>query len=123
MTGLDSLIGSRSDPPVVEGTTVDELCHILGNERRRLVIEAIPPDGSTSIKALAEEVTEAEHGRRFSSRERKSVYVAIYQNHLPPLKEQGIAIGPKSSIEAGPNHAAAVDVISELEQRVDGGRA
>lgn len=122
MTAFENLIGS-SKPPVLEAMSVDDLCMVLGTKRRRLVIEAVAEHGELTPGDLSEHVAREEHGRDFGKGQRKSAYVSIYQTHLPLLDEHDVLVVTDDTVSPGPNHAAALDCIRELQRRVDGGKS
>lgn len=87
---------ARSAGPTdgAEALHLDEVYHLLANERRRRVIEYLRTESaSTTLSDLAEHVASLETGkpvRALSSQERKGVYVCLYQSHLPKLDEADV---------------------------------
>jgi hypothetical protein len=65
---------------------------ILSNERRRFVLSYLSRvDGPVELGELAEEIGRWETGSESLSRkERKRVYVSLYQTHIPRLADAGV---------------------------------
>ena len=67
----------------------DEIFGILSTERRRRILEYMAETGpETTLADLADVIAAAENDtevRLVSSQERKRVYVALYQTHLPRM--------------------------------------
>ena len=78
----------------VGSISMDEVFHVLQNRRRRDVLRYMQgTTGSVVLSDLAEQVAAWEHDttvEALSSKERKRVYVALYQAHLPKLDETGV---------------------------------
>lgn len=66
-------------------TVTDDLWTAVANERRRMAIRALHDLGSTTLRELADAVSEREYGPTYRSNERKCVYTALYQSHLEKL--------------------------------------
>jgi hypothetical protein len=77
-----------------EELPVDEIFHILQNERRRMVLEYLQEaDKSVRMRDVAEQVAAWENGttvEELSSDQRQRVYIPLYQSHLPKLDKAGI---------------------------------
>lgn len=77
-----------------EELPVDEIFHILQNERRRMVLEYLQEaEDSVRMRDVAEQVAAWENGttvEELSSDERQRVYIPLYQSHLPKLDKAGI---------------------------------
>jgi len=74
--------------------SIDEVCHLLQNRRRRGVLRYLrEADGTAKMSDIAEAIAAAENGttvERLDHDERKRVYIALYQTHLPKLDDAGI---------------------------------
>jgi hypothetical protein len=85
-------VASEIETPETE-STLDQIFSVLQNQRRRDVIEYLGrTDGPVSLGELAEQIAGWENDkepRLVGSRERKRVYVALYQSHLPKMEEAG----------------------------------
>lgn len=112
MSITDRILGR--DEPSLDGHSVDltrdELHTVLKNQRRRAIIRALCEDfdGEASLSDLAEYVAAVECGHDgpedVSSTERKRVYVALYQSHLPDMRRWGVVDwdGKGGSVRATP---------------------
>lgn len=80
--------------PAAQPLSKDDLFHILSNRRRRDALRYLTGyDGPVRMGDLATQVAAWEHNttvERLTSQERKPVYIALYQNHLPKLSEHGL---------------------------------
>lgn len=65
---------------------------ILSNARRRFILSYLSQtEGPVELRELADEVARWETGSESLSRkERKRVYVSLYQTHIPRLKDAGV---------------------------------
>lgn len=74
--------------------TLDVIYEALKNERRRRVLAHLrASDGTVELGDLAERIAAEENDKtvaEISYEERKRVYVALYQTHLPKMDEMGI---------------------------------
>lgn len=79
---------------ISDGPSEDELFEILSNRRRRYVVHALDQAGETmEIGAVAERVAAWENDvdeSDLSYDERKRVYTALQQSHLPKMDDVGI---------------------------------
>lgn len=76
------------------GLTEDELFEILSNRRRRHILhELMRSEGALDIGTLSQEIAACEDGlepHEVSSSDRKRVYTALHQSHLPKLDKAGV---------------------------------
>lgn len=67
---------------------------VLSDKRRRYAIHYLKQsEGPVTVRELAEQVAAWENDKgidQITSQERKRVYIALYQSHLPTLDKQGI---------------------------------
>jgi hypothetical protein len=78
---------AETDPP-----RQDVVFGVIQNARRRHILRYLDDEGSTTIGSLATHIAALENGieeRAVSSDQRKLVYVALYQSHLPKLDDAG----------------------------------
>lgn len=72
----------------------DVIFELLSVERRRLLLEYMAENGrETTLRDLAEHIAAIENGidaRIVSSKQRKRVYVGLYQCHLPKLNDANV---------------------------------
>lgn len=88
-------------PPGIERSSGDEsdrlsignVCHVLQNDRRRLVLHHLrEADNPVRTSELAEEIAATENDttpEQLAHSERKRVYISLYQVHLPTLDDAG----------------------------------
>lgn len=73
---------------------VDELYDVLANRRRRYALHYLQQvDGRTDFGEMAEQIAAWEHGKarqEVTSNERKYVYSALQQRHLPKMHDIGL---------------------------------
>lgn len=85
----DTERGGDADPE----PTPDEVFTLLRNDRRRAVLRRLRAVPETTLSDLTDCVaaSEADTTReRLRSRDRKRVYISLYQSHLPQLADAGI---------------------------------
>jgi len=89
--------GEKGDRTTVRGRkelSVDTVFELLKNERRRRILEYLrDQDDETTLDRLAEHIAARENDTdefHLSSDQRKRVYIALYQSHLPKLHDTGI---------------------------------
>ncbi|MFP8956487.1 DUF308 domain-containing protein [Natrialbaceae archaeon A-CW3] len=80
--------------PEQPGLSEDELFELLSNNRRRHVLHALMREGEPlDIGQLSQEIAAWEDGNEFeevSSKDRKRVYTALQQSHLPKMDKTGV---------------------------------
>lgn len=91
--------GTRTEPtievePNGEKPSMDDLYDVFANRRRRYALHYLKQkEGSTDFGELAEQVAAWECGKprqEITSNERKYVYSALQQRHLPKMHEIGM---------------------------------
>lgn len=93
---------------------LDVAFEILKNRRRRMVLEELAAaNEEVTISDLSEAIAARENDKPVSaitSKERKRVYVGLYQAHLPKMDEAGVVVynQDRGLITAGP-HADLLD--------------
>ena len=94
MTDSDTVEGTAVDAPPAGGITSDVVYSLLADKRRRYTVHYLKQrGGSVSVGELAEQVAAWEYGKpidEITSQERKRVYIALYQSHLPTLHKEGV---------------------------------
>lgn len=77
-----------------ENPSVDELYDVFANRRRRYAVHYLQQvDGRTDFGQMAEQIAAWEHGKarqEVTSNERKYVYSALQQRHLPKMHDIGL---------------------------------
>lgn len=80
-------------PAIQRGPIPEDVCDILANRRRRLVVQHLRHHSKeTSVPALAEYVAAIELGKpakEVTYDERKRVRNSLYQHHLPKMADYG----------------------------------
>lgn len=101
---------------VADSGPVGVVLDVLANDRRRYVIDVLESDPNASLGDLADALTAAEVGSGFDSQERKCVYVALYQTHLPKMDFAGIVEfdEDRSAVERGPRFDDAVAALRSV---------
>lgn len=88
---------------------LDQVFEMVKNERRRLTIDYLKNNpGKTSLGELSEKIAAIENDKpikAITSKERKRVYVGLYQCHLPKMDDLDVIKFNKDRgwIELGPN--------------------
>ena len=94
MTDTDTVEGIDVDAPPAGGISSDVVYSVLADKRRRYTVHHLKQQGgSVSVGDLAEQVAAWEYGKpidEITSKERKRVYIALYQSHLPTLHKEGV---------------------------------
>jgi len=89
-----SLGGEYSAAAQSSRLTEDELFTLLSNQRRRHILHALIHDRSAlEVGTLAERIAAWEDGvdvSAISSKDRKRVYTALQQSHLPKMDRMGV---------------------------------
>lgn len=73
--------------------TRQEMFETLSNERRRMVVHALQRDGATTLRDLSRQVAAWEYDTdpdAVTSQQRRRLYNALQQSHLPKMDENGI---------------------------------
>lgn len=123
---------SDEHPPTVEDLvtrhspdelSMDDVFGILSNRRRRLILSYLRRGEETvSIGELSEAIAAVENDRPIesvSSAERKRVYVALHQCHLPKMDEVDVISFAKS--RGTVERASNTEVLQEYLERIRGG--
>ena len=93
-TSLPEEIASVADDGVGDRLSKDVIFELLKNRRRREVLTyLLEAEGTVTLGELAEQIAAWENDttvNALSSDQRKRVYVALYQTHLPKMDDAGI---------------------------------
>lgn len=108
----ESSVESKDDKADVDTEPgLDRVFGVLKNQRRRRILRyLITHDDSTTIGTLAEHIAVLENDTTqtaLTSRERKRVYIGLYQSHLPKMDDAGAIEFDKArgTVTSGPNAA------------------
>jgi len=90
----DSQPATELEDGVEGGLSSDLVYSVLADKRRRYAIHYLKQHKEPiAVRELAEQVAAWENGKgpnELTSQERKRVYIALYQSHLPTLDKQGV---------------------------------
>lgn len=95
-SGADGPTVADLNAPTYDGETLelDEVFHILQNERRRQVLMHLKDvEGTVNMRDIAEQIAAWENDttvENLYSDQRQRVYIALYQSHLPKLDDLGV---------------------------------
>lgn len=109
---------------------VDDALELLANRRRRQILQILREEQAVDLGTLAERIAAAECDKPVAdlhSQERKRVYVASYQCHLPALEDfgavetHGAGEGSRSGLEIRPGvqHATLCRAMDVLDAVLD----
>jgi len=118
----DETAADETDDATAE-LSLDHIFEILKNERRRTVLHYLADqEGTVSLGELAEHVAAVENDTtvaRVTSKERKCVYVGLYQCHLPKMDDMDIVSfnQNRGRIEIGPNAEALYTYLDVSDSR------
>lgn len=93
--------------------TEQEVFDILSNRRRRYALYALSNDDTATIGSLAERIAAWENGcpvEEVTSTERKRVYTALQQSHLPKLERTGLI-----SFDHDTGRVHPTDIVGEMD--------
>lgn len=104
----------------------DEVFSVLSNRRRRLVLYCLHERGETTLTELSRQVAAWENGiptGAVTHTQRKRVYTALHQNHLPKLREAGVVTysRARTDIRLAPGATAVTRHL--LDDATDEGRS
>lgn len=112
--------GEHPNPPVL-----DDVFEILKNPRRRQVLLYLHSQQSTAaVGDLADQIGGWENDkepRLLTSKERKRVYVSLYQSHLPKMADVGAISYNKArgTVETGPYLQSFLEYLPEPDEPTD----
>ncbi len=93
MASVQQIDGTGGEPTTE--LTEDELFDVLANQRRRYAVHLLKREGdeTVSIGEMAEQIAAWENGidaAEITGNERKRVYTALQQSHLPKMDDAGV---------------------------------
>ena len=127
-TSADRQIANGSghnEEPDHQPPPLDEIFGVLQNQRRRRILSYLETeDTPTTIGTLAEHVAAAENdipASQLRSKQRKRVYISLYQSHLPKLAAVDAVEYDKDrgTVDRGPEFGAFRSVLHR-EEDVEG---
>lgn len=94
-----------------------EIGDILRNERRIRVLielESAGEDGLT-VGELADRLAERDYGQHYESEDRKRIYIALYQTHIPTLEAGCILAVDRGICTRGSRFEELVSALARLQ--------
>ena len=121
---VSNAVDSEDDSETTEELSRDLVFDVLKNRRRRYALHYMRhADGSVQLSELAEQVAAWENDTTvgaISAAERKRVYTALYQSHLPKLDDAGIVdYNQNRGIVELSGAAEQLDVYLDLDAQPD----
>lgn len=119
----ETLNPSRDPVPVTtQAADADTIAHIVSSSRRRHALRYVDQYETGDLATIADYVTEAIHGPKYSTDERQNTYITLYQSHLKQLDRAGAIIydNQMKRVAPGPNLGAmlkAADHVESLAER------
>lgn len=107
---------NKPDCTIDVGKTA-EIADILHNERRiqtLIAFESADEEGLT-VSDLAERIAECEHGSEFDADDRKRVYVALYQTHIPTLESADVVAVDRGVVTPGKRFKMVVSALRRIQ--------
>lgn len=123
MASLDREVQELLDVNGSDSLTLDEIFDILSNKRRRFLLTYLQNnDEPVTIRELSEELAAVENGtttEALSSKERKRVYIALHQCHLPKMDNLSIVTYDQSrgAIECGENANEVIHCLARINEQ------
>ena len=123
-TQVSDIVDSEAESGVTEELSRDLVFDVLKNKRRRYALHYMRhADGSVQLSELAEQVAAWENDitvEAITAAERKRVYTALYQSHLPKLDDAGIVdYNQNRGIVELSSAAEQLDVYLDLDAQPD----
>ena len=94
-----------------QGLDSVEVCEQLANERRQAVVGVLQEEEQITLRYLSEVIAELE------DKERKGVYIALYQSHIPKMEDYDVVEHDdrRSVIQRGDNFEQVSEALTCLE--------
>lgn len=105
---------------------IDDVLALLGNERRRVAIVAVSEadGGELELGELSERIAAIENDveiREVSPKQRKRVYVGMYQCHVSKLTDKGVIGFDRNTLTTTPATEDWAQWVRVLERATGGG--
>lgn len=116
---MNATVEQRADTGVEnpEDLPLGVVTEMLLSRRRRLLLDYLDSHPEATFSEVVEYVTREEVGLGYGTKERKRVYVALYQNHAPKLDDAGVIEFDVDATELrgpGPHFRQVVDALYRL---------
>lgn len=100
-----------------------EVMELLRARRRRVVLDYLDRNGEGEFGDLVDYAAREIHGLGYSTDERKRLYVALYQNHLPKLDEFEVVefegTGDEEGVRPGPRFDEVAHILDALRDAAE----
>ena len=100
-----------------------EVMELLRARRRRVALDYLDREEEATFADLVDYAAREIHGLGYSTDERKRLYVALYQNHLPKLDDYGVVefegTGDEDRIRRGETFGEAVHILDALRDAAE----
>lgn len=99
--------------------SIEDVLNVLSNRRRRELIRYFETVSATNRRDLSEDLAD----RLGKEDQRKSIYISLYQNHLPMLDKTGVVRHNrrKGTVSAGENYETALIALRAVEGVIGNG--
>jgi hypothetical protein len=120
---MSSTVNAVRDGEEQPGQNIDAVIDAIAKDRRRILLDVLDDEGGGTFSEVVARVSEEIYGTDYSSKERKRVYVSLYQNHVPRLGETGVVVfegtGDDDRIYPGPTFPETKDALDSLRRSLD----
>lgn len=102
----------------------DEFHHLMRNPRRRMILRIAAADGPVGLREISARTAREEFGHDYDAADRKTVYVTMYQCHVPELERHGLidhGRGRSAPVELTAAGRRVVAVLEDMDERYFGG--
>jgi len=100
-----------------------EVLELLRARRRRVALDYLDREGEGTFGDLVDYAAREIHGLGYSTDERKRIYVALYQNHLPKLDDMGVVefegTGDDDRVRPGDRFEGVVHILDALRDAAE----
>ena len=100
-----------------------EVMELLRARRRRVALNYLEREEEATFADLVDYAVQEIHGLGHSTEERKRIYVALYQNHLPKLDDMGVVefegTGEDDRIRPGERFGEVVHILHALRDAAE----
>jgi len=84
---MSSTVNAVRDGEEQPGQNIDAVIDAIAKDRRRILLDVLDDEGGGTFSEVVARVSEEIYGTDYSSKERKRVYVSLYQNHVPVSRD------------------------------------
>lgn len=100
-----------------------EVMELLRARRRRVALDYLDREGEGEFGDLVDYAAREIYGLGYSTDERKRLYVALYQNHLPKLDALGVVefegTGDEEGVRRGPRFDEVQHILDALRDAAE----